>query len=244
MRRDLLDAFVGRVPAPAREALAPPPDGSALVATRGVDDLVVVLPAERAAHARAPYLPERGSIVEPGDRLARQQRGAAAGLRPARRRPSRGSDSGATRCAIDHSVSPGSTMTDSACGRRSTGTRGDPPSAAPACPATTTSPSAERHGDEPTPPVARRRRRGRRGGPECGARRAAVPGGGRGVVGQRGEGGSQGCGHFELLFSSCGAPAAGAGCPVERTIRVGQQRWPNVCSTVKPQIERVFVTNV
>ena len=46
----LVDPFVGREPAPAGEALAPAADRRAVFAGARIDDFVVVLAAERAAH--------------------------------------------------------------------------------------------------------------------------------------------------------------------------------------------------
>jgi hypothetical protein len=56
---ELDDTLLGREPAPAGQALAPTTDGRTVVAGSGIDDLVVVGEAERAAHPITVSLSQR-----------------------------------------------------------------------------------------------------------------------------------------------------------------------------------------
>ena len=172
---DVLDPLVGRVAAPAREALAPAPDRAAFVGDARVDDLVVVLPAVRTPHdvhrtvRRPPRSPCRERcaarqsssqvIVSPG-----QQRGGAARLRRARRPRRAGRRRARARCGDRPQRVAGLRRRRSAtCGRRSGVAREDPPSAAPARATVSTRPRPSARGDERAAAGRRRALGGARG---------------------------------------------------------------------------------
>src|SRR5439155_8011319 len=74
--RHLLDPLEGGEPPAAAEALAPPPDGAAVLGQAGSDHLVPEAGADRAAHAPHATGRPRRSVVE-RHALADLQRGAA-----------------------------------------------------------------------------------------------------------------------------------------------------------------------